>query len=342
MARPRPPPRARARDLARHPVRASARALAPVLVLAVALVLVAVPAPVAAPHVDEVQVEDPAGDVEGPAGGAGAAAGAFADLRAVWVSDETADEISFHVEVELLPPRGPEAVTDPFWVQYVVNFTFHRPAVPGAAGFEEPVRRDHGLVLVAANGPTTNVGWIIVGEDVCSLDGGPGTASRSDADQTLTCTLSRDRLLPGGSGTFYEGDALVDFDATGRFFPLVSDTLDTPDGFVDSAVGDGAYAFQVVEPAPEPAAEDEVGEGDGAAGGGAGGGGGPGADDGDGPGSGPGDEGGGTGAGPTEDDGSAGGEATPGPGAAALVAAMAAGAAVSVLRGRRGPGGRDR
>lgn len=276
-----------------------------------ALLLVTVPL-VQAPHVEDPQVSDAEGDVD-PLG----AAGSFADLRAAWVSDESDGEIKFHVEVAQLPPAGAGVVTDPVWVEYHLNMTFVRPAAEGVPGFEEEVRKFNQVRFVAAAG-ISGAGSLISGGDLCNVNQEPSNTSRSDGDNTFTCTILKHRLLPDDLDTFHEGDRLEEFSATAVMY-LHPNAMQYQGR--DVAEGDGTYVFQDVEPRPEPT--DEGGGDDGT---------GP-ADRQDGDDTDTSDRDDPQDSGPQSGDDPSPGEATPGPAAVAVVLALVAAVGLVPRRG---------
>lgn len=307
---------------------------------ALVLLLVASAPPVAAAPAD-AQVTDPAGDVQGPDGTQDRGpADDWPDVVAVWVAGETEETLEFHVEAVGLPPYWNEATDDrpaePYRVAYTIAFNFFRPAAPGVAGFEEPVREDHVLTVTASRGFNMDKpGDLIVGGGGCLWNGQPGTADAERVSATeVLCRLPRDLVLPkDAGGTFYAGDALVAFNATG--------SQDHPP-LADPAPGSGTYAFQVVEPLPAPATEDGEGGPDGGArAGGSGSDSGSASGNGTGGAGGGGDGSGGGAAGDGADGSSAPGDAaapgstTPGPGAALAVAGLAAAGAAWARRARR-------
>lgn len=203
---------------------------------------------------------DPTGEIgnNSPAGGPVADA---TDINAVWWDFTSRDTLILGVQVVSYEPQDTMG-EDVGSLSYAFEYTFDRPALPGADA-------------TTSSGLTATITTTLAAGSEANCEGGVN-ATKSPSDNVLTCEVASSSVAPEyqGNTTFFDGDAITSgsLSSEGSAGELT---------FTDSASGmDSPSTAEGVQPQPTSTEDGDAGGGgnggNGDGGGGNGGGGGDG------------------------------------------------------------------
>lgn len=170
------------------------------------------------------EIDDDLNDVQGSTSeqtGADDPADDWADLNAIWFSQQNQSFLDVSIQPDALPPTDAQDVSSSVSVTYTVSFRYHSPS---GGAFTDGINQTYDGALQAQpaiGGPPS--------QDSCTFEGNDVAVTRDS--NALVCSVPVEMIsVPARNGTVWDGDMLMDLAATSsQNQPQYADNASAPD-----------------------------------------------------------------------------------------------------------------